>query len=162
MKMSIGAAPAHQKEHLGGPSARNDARNAVPCRGPNNIKTNILQDVLLSELLRITDTGECPKTINSVIIVASGVVPFDSFESPFILWYLCILTSDVVFDGHHIRFGTFFGQPFGEHTFSKHAPKRKFDHHVGFSMPDCLGGEQKCCLINSVNCMHVIVHKFLS
>lgn len=31
-KMSTGAAPGHQNEHLGGPSARNDARSAELCR----------------------------------------------------------------------------------------------------------------------------------
>ena len=75
MKMNTGAAPAHQKQHLGGPSARNDVRNAGLCRavGAKNIKINILQDVLLSELFRITDTGGWPEIINSVIIVVLGV-----------------------------------------------------------------------------------------
>ena len=42
-----------------------------------------------------------------------------------ILMYLCVQNSDVVFYGHQIHFGGFFGQPSGENTFSKNAPPKK-------------------------------------
>ena len=41
-----------------------------------------------------------------------------------------------------IHFWRFFGQPFGETTFSKNVPKRKYAHGIGFPMPEiCFCGE---------------------
>lgn len=42
-----------------------------------------------------------------------------------ILMYLYIRSSDVLFYGHRIYCGGFFGQPSGENTFSKNAPNNK-------------------------------------